>query len=133
MCVCVCNHRGLEEKAVSWQDMGKSVPRSDRSSLAPASYVSPCWVKTAFLWGIPTFSQGHAQLAWTVSLPNDPEFSHLLPLSVLSQGCGTPSSSPVSVCHPLLGPMFTEASCKISASLWPIFLSEICSSTLCWM
>lgn len=44
----------------------------------------------------------------SLSLPNDPEFGHLLPLSVLSQGCGTLSMSPVTVCHPLSRLMYSS-------------------------
>lgn len=67
VCVSVCVRRGSGEKAASWQDIRDLVPSSTSDSPAEAPSVSPCWVNAAFLGGIPTFSQGYAQLALTLS------------------------------------------------------------------
>lgn len=111
-------------KAASWQDIGDWVPSSTRYSPAQAPCFSPSWANAAFLRGLPTFSQGYAHAsADSLSLPNDPEFGHLLSLSVLSQDFGTVSMSSAAACHP------SAVGCTVDTSTGlaqlKIFLADI--------
>ncbi len=115
VCECVCPEGFGGEGSILAGHQGLSSQQHSLLSwlgFISLSLLGQCWLPPGDSHFFPRLCPASSD---SLSLPNDPEFGHLLPLSVLSQGCGTLSMSPVSVCHPLCHLMYSSHSiCRTS-------------------
>lgn len=108
-CVWVCVSRGGQgRRQHPGRTLGTRFPAALVTLLLRLHKSLPAGSMLPSSGGFPLFPRLCPASSDSLSLPNDPKFGHLLPLSVLSQGCGTLSMSPVSVCHPLCRLMYSS-------------------------
>lgn len=132
VCECVCPEGIGREGSILAGHLGLSSQQHSLLSCSGSitlSLLGHCYLPPGDSYFFPRLCPASSD---SLSLPNDPEFGHLLPLSVLSQGCGTLSMSPVSVCHPLCRLTYSSHSIY-RISLMMACLTEISSHTHCCM